>query len=169
MPNFDETGPKGKGPLTGRGMGFCVVKLDKNNLSIKQNIKKEVDNMPRGDRTGPAGLGSMTGRSAGYCAGYSVPGYANPIAGRGRGFALPAGRQGFGRGLGRGRGFGGGFGWQGAGYPYAYGNSYNAVPYAPEMTPQQETDMLKGQAKGMQDEINAINERIKELESSSKS
>ena len=162
MPNFDETGPKRKGPLTGRGMGFCVVKLGKNNLTIKQNIGKEVDNMPRGDRTGPAGLGHMTGRAAGYCAGYSVPGFANPISGRGGGF-------GFGRGLGRGRGIGGGFGWQGAGYPYAYENPYTAVPYAPEMTPQQETDMLKGQTKAMQDEISAINERIKELESGSKS
>ena len=118
--------------------------------------------MPRGDRTGPAGLGPMTGRAGGYCAGYSVPGYANPISGRGRGF-------GFGRGLGRGRGMGRGFGWQGTGYPYAYGNSYGAIPYTPEMTLQQETDMLKGQSKAMQDEINAINERIKELESSSKS
>ena len=118
--------------------------------------------MPRGDRTGPNGLGSMTGRAAGYCAGYSVPSYANPISGRGRGF-------GFGRGLGRGRGCGNGFGQRGAGYPYAYGNAYNAVPYASEITPQQEADMLKGQAKAMQDEIAAINERIKELESVSKS
>ena len=122
--------------------------------------------MPRGDGTGPNGLGPMTGRAAGYCAGYSVPGYANPISGRGRGFGFG---RGLGRGRGRGRGFGSGFGRQGAGYPYAYGNPYNAVPYAPEMTPQQETDMLKGQAKAMQDEITAINERIKELESSSKS
>jgi len=162
MPNFNGTGPKGIGYLTGRGMGFCVVKLDKDNLTIEQNIGKEVDDMPRGDRTGPVGLGPMTGRAGGYCAGYSVPGYDNPISGRGRGF-------GFGRGLGRGRGMGRGFGWQGTGYPYAYGNSYGAVPYTPEMTPQQETDMLKGQSKAMQDEVNAINERIKELESSSKS
>lgn len=38
--------------------------------------------MPGGDRTGPTGMGPMTGRSAGYCAGYGVPGYLNPIAGR---------------------------------------------------------------------------------------
>ena len=155
MPNFNGTAPKGKGPLTGRGMGFCVVKLDKSNLTIKQDIGKEVDDMPRGDRTGPAGLGPMTGRGAGYCAGYSVPGFANPVPGRGGGFGFG---RGFGRGRGWGRGYGSGFGWRGAGYPYA-----------PAMTPQQETDMLKGQAKAMQDEINAINERIKELESSSKS
>ena len=39
--------------------------------------------MPWGDGTGPAGAGPMTGRAAGYCAGYSVPGYQNPIPGRG--------------------------------------------------------------------------------------
>ncbi len=38
--------------------------------------------MPFGDGTGPMGLGPMTGRAAGYCAGYSVPGYMNPIPGR---------------------------------------------------------------------------------------
>ena len=122
--------------------------------------------MPGRNGTGPAGFGPMTGRAAGYCAGYSVPGYANPISERGRGFGFG---RGLGRGRGRGRDIGGGFGWQGAGYPYAYGNPYTAVPYAPEMTPQQETDMLKGQTKAMQDEISAINERIKELESGSKS
>lgn len=26
MPGFDGTGPFGKGPMTGRGMGFCVLK-----------------------------------------------------------------------------------------------------------------------------------------------
>lgn len=27
MPRFDGTGPRGMGPLTGRGMGFCTVPL----------------------------------------------------------------------------------------------------------------------------------------------
>ena len=27
MPRFDGTGPMGLGPLTGRGMGYCAVKL----------------------------------------------------------------------------------------------------------------------------------------------
>lgn len=27
MPNFDGTGPKGAGPMTGRGMGYCVLPL----------------------------------------------------------------------------------------------------------------------------------------------
>lgn len=28
MPRFDGTGPLGRGPLTGRGMGYCVVPID---------------------------------------------------------------------------------------------------------------------------------------------
>ena len=70
--------------------------------------------MPRGDGTGPMGMGSMTGRGAGWCAGFGMPGYANPIPGRG-----------FGMGFGRGRGFfggrGGGRGWR---------NMYYATPQA---------------------------------------
>jgi len=53
--------------------------------------------MPGGDGTGPGGMGPMTGRAAGYCAGYPVPGYMNPVGGRGYG--------GWGRGF-RGGGFG---------------------------------------------------------------
>ena len=61
--------------------------------------------MPRGDRTGPEGAGPMTGRGAGYCAGYSVPGYMNPVEGYGRGWGRGRGR-GFGRGWRRGYGRG---------------------------------------------------------------
>jgi len=131
--------------------------------------------MPGGDGTGPLGLGPMTGRAAGFCAGYPVPGYMNPIPGRG----------GFGRGFGFGRGRGwrhwywatGLPGWARAGYgfpafggwlnpyyyPYYYGVSYGN-PYAPQVTPQQQADMLKEQVKAMQQEINAINEQISTLE-----
>ena len=93
--------------------------------------------MPGGDRTGPLGWGPMTGRGAGYCAGYPVPGYLNPIPGRGwfgvgrGGFPWGGGRgrffgRGFGFGRGRGRGRGGGrFGFgPGRGVPYG------AFPYA---------------------------------------
>jgi len=122
--------------------------------------------MPGGDRTGPAGMGPMTGRAAGYCAGYSAPGYTNPIAARGR-------RFGYGRGFGFGRGWnfgrGQGFGWRRAGYPYTdYGNYYSGYPYSPELNPKQEADMLKDQAKAMQEDISAINSRIKDLESAAK-
>jgi len=59
--------------------------------------------MPGGDHTGPLGQGPQTGRAAGYCAGYDMPGYMNPIPGRGY--------WGWGRGRGGGWG-GGGRGWR---------------------------------------------------------
>lgn len=95
--------------------------------------------MPWGDRTGPMGLGPMTGRAAGFCAGYTVPGYANPIVAAGswpRGAYLPqapaygyAGLtrrpgpyMGCGPAWGRGlrRGFSWGFGW-GRGFGRSFG------------------------------------------------
>jgi len=107
----------------------------------------------------------MTGRAAGFCAGYPVPGYMNPVGGRGY--------WGGGRGSGRGGGFGRGrgFGWAGAGYgmpawggavnPYAYG----AAPFAPAVTAGQELDGLKGQAEYLEDSLDEIKKRIEELES----
>lgn len=100
--------------------------------------------MPGGDGTGPRGMGPMTGRGAGFCTGYSTAGYANTVFG-------------FGRGRGR------GLGWRGA-----FANGYYENQYLREITPKQEAEALKSQAKIMQDEINAINERIKEIETVSK-
>lgn len=135
MPRFDGTGPQGKGPMTGRGRGFCVLTNSKENsghvegliglqgipFSQKihnfENTGKEVINMPFGDGTGPAGMGPMTGRAAGFCAGFPVPGYMNPIIGR-AGFYGPftptvgpygEGLSGYGVPY-YGRGFGRGFG-----------------------------------------------------------
>jgi hypothetical protein len=135
--------------------------------------------MPGGDGTGPAGVGPMTGRAAGFCAGYPVPGYMNPIGGRGY--------WGWGRGF-RGGGWGrrnwyyatGLTGWQRAGYgmpayggamsPYAYGGAvnpyaYGGAPFAPAIAPQQELDGLKGQAEYLEDTLDGIKKRIEELES----
>lgn len=162
MPGFDGTGPIGKGPLTGRGMGYCAVKLDED--IYKGSKGKGVFDMPRGDGTGPMGLGPMTGRQAGYCAGYNMPGYANPIAGRGY---FGWGRGG---GFGRGRGMGrrnwyqatGLFGWQRAaiGYP-AFGG---APAFAPEVTPKQEADILKNEAEFLKKQLEEIQGRIEALE-----
>jgi len=116
--------------------------------------------MPGGDGTGPGGMGPMTGRAAGFCAGYGMPGYANPVGGRGRGF-WGGGRGG---GWGRGRGFGAGrFGWvpMGAGYP-AYGDA----PAAPSRELELET--LKQQAGYFQGALEDIQKRIEELEAQSK-
>jgi hypothetical protein len=126
--------------------------------------------MPGGDGTGPAGLGPMTGRAAGFCAGYPVPGYANPVGGRG----YWGGGRGF-RGGGWGRrnwyyatGLPGwarvGYGmpdWGGSVSPYAYGGA----SFAPAITPQQELDGLKGQAEYFEDALDGIKKRIEELES----
>jgi len=127
--------------------------------------------MPRGDGTGPGGMGPMTGRAAGYCAGYSVPGFANPIGGR---FA------GAGRGLygGRGRGYRNWYyatglpGWQryNMGMP-AWGGVYGPPvnPYAnpymgPAATPDQEKEMLKEQADLLKQQLEDIQARVEELE-----
>jgi len=99
MPGFNGTGPLGRGPLTGRGMGFCVVRLrgerpagarqgagdTGQETETFRDTGEEVITMPAGDGTGPLGFGPMTGRAAGYCAGYPVPGYMNPIPGQGFG------------------------------------------------------------------------------------
>jgi hypothetical protein len=128
--------------------------------------------MPGGDRTGPAGLGPMTGRGAGYCAGYPVPGYMNPVPGRGY--------YGYGRGFGgRGRGRGGGRGWRNwyyaAGQPgwagYAGGLPAwgGAAPYyAPEITPEQETEALKKESEYLKQDLKDIEDRIKSLEKQKK-
>ena len=93
--------------------------------------------MPLGDGTGPLGFGPMTGRAAGFCAGYPVPGYLNPIPGRGwfgvgRGYFPWGGGRGrfFGRGRGFGRGGGRGRGWGRFGFGPGWGVPYWAFPYA---------------------------------------
>ena len=124
--------------------------------------------MPRGDRTGPMGFGPMTGRGAGFCAGYTMPGYMNPLAGRGYG----------------GRGFGGGGrgwrnqfyatglpGWARAGmgvpawgaglYPYA-------APGSPAMPAGAEVAALKAQAGYLEQTLDALRQRIQTLESEAK-
>ena len=110
--------------------------------------------MPGGDGTGPMGLGSRTGRAAGFCAGNPVPGYLKSIPGRGF--------RGWGRGW-RNRYYATGLpGWVRFGYaaPYPYG-----VTYPPqEETPQQEIEMLKGQAEYFEETLDGIRKRIAELE-----
>ncbi len=129
--------------------------------------------MPFGDGTGPMGMGPMTGRGMGYCAGFPVPGYMNP--GWGRGWF------GFGRGFAR----GGGRGWRNwyyatglpgwirasygmpafggwAGMPRMYPGAYPPQP----PTPEEETAMLKDQAEFLKQQLEEIQKRIADLESS---
>ena len=118
--------------------------------------------MPSGDRTGPMGMGPMSGRAAGYCAGFGMPGYMNPMAGRGFG-------MGFGRGRGaRGRGFGGGGrGWRhmfyATGVPgWARFGGYSAPN--PQIDPETEKQALKNQADALQSELDFIRKRLSEIE-----
>ncbi|MBN2467690.1 MAG: DUF5320 domain-containing protein [Deltaproteobacteria bacterium] len=125
--------------------------------------------MPRGDGTGPAGFGPITGRGAGYCAGYAIPGFANPIPGRGYG---GYGGYGFGFGFRGGRGAGRGgrwssmpYGWYGAsGMPYGAVPTAATVPFTPGPTKQQEMDALKNQADYLAETLEGIKKRMTELE-----
>jgi hypothetical protein len=113
--------------------------------------------MPRGDRTGPVGAGPITGRGAGYCAGYPMPGYANPMPGRFSG-RWPVGRRGSGYGRGRRRRH-----WY-----YATGlprwERFGPAPDWAPPTREQQTEALKAQAEWLTSELDAINQRLGELE-----
>ena len=94
--------------------------------------------MPRGDGTGPNGAGAMTGRGMGYCAGFNAPGFAN--AGAGRGF-----RRGFGRRVRR-------------------VAMQSFVPTQPAViTEQEEKQFLEEDLKGLKQEMEEIQKRLKEL------
>lgn len=81
MPRLDGTGPQGRGPMTGRSMGFCVLKESKGKP---------------GQVEGFVGIQGMLVNQYGYERAYVA---ARPMYGRG-----------FGRGFGCGRGFRGGRG-----------------------------------------------------------
>ena len=108
MPGFNGTGPRGMGPMTGGGRGFCS----------------------------PWGIGAAF-------AGYGIPprvGYGYPYYGR-------------------------------VGMPYsAYGmpaTAPGAVPFAPQMTREQELDSLKNQAQAMRGQLGQIETRVQQLGSES--
>lgn len=131
--------------------------------------------MPGGDGTGPVGMGPMTGRAAGRCAGYTTPGFANPVFGRGFGGGWGRGGWGWGGGWGRRNWFyaTGLPGWQRTAYGYPVGGAApytapNTTPYAPAMEREQEVDVLKGQAQYFEDALAGIKKRIEELESKAK-
>ncbi len=113
--------------------------------------------MPAGDRTGPEGRGPRTGRGLGYCSGYTMPGYANALPGRGMGMGWGGGR-GWGRGMAWGRG------------RAAWGMAPVWVPpvsygYAPPSTAD-ESAYLRDQAQILKDQLDAIQKRLDDLEES---
>ena len=101
--------------------------------------------MPNRDRTGPEGKGPMTGRRAGTCAGYPTPGDSQGTPG----WRTHVGRRGgrVGRGIRRQRWF------------LATGR-----PRTVPSSPGQEAEALRAQAKWIEGELEAISQRIKELE-----
>ena len=114
--------------------------------------------MPHGDGTGPLGQGAMTGRGAGYCAGHSMPGYMNPMPGRG---------WGMGRGWGRGRGMGQGRGWRHWCDPMRVPVTppvYGFAPGYPPLPTEQEIQALKAQAEHFEGTLGEIRKRIAEIE-----
>jgi len=130
----------------------------------KHKIKVK-ENMPKGDKTGPWGAGPMTGRARGYCAGYSVPGYMNPVRGYGRGWGRGFGRRcrRWGSGLGRGR-----FVYPAPTVQPAYTPAH--MPIAQPQTPEQEIAALENYQKSLvaektdlDQEMGGVKARIEEL------
>jgi hypothetical protein len=122
--------------------------VDTNVETINNHLFYErITIMTRGDGTGPAGAGPMTGRAAGYCAGYPVPGFMNPVGGRGY--------------WGHGRGFwgcGGGRGWR-----YRFWAPYYPAN-VPQVTAQQELEYLRQQAEYLKTSLDEINKRVEQLQ-----
>ena len=120
--------------------------------------------MPGGDRTGPVGMGPMSGRSAGYCAGSRVPGYINPVCGRGFGMAYKGGP---GSGCGAGR-----HGWRNifyaTGLPGYRRFGVNADPFGyPAPDPEIEKRVLREQAATIEAQLDSIKKRLSEIETNS--
>ncbi len=102
----------------------------------------------------------MTGRGAGFCAGFGMPGYANPMQGRGFG-------MGFGRGGGRrNRFFARGF--MGRAFYGASPANRDFEPRYSEPNPEMQKQALKMEAENLQAELEFIRKRLSELESAVK-
>jgi len=95
----------------------------------------------------------MTGRAAGYCAGYDRPGYASDIPGMGYGMN---------RGGGRGRG------WRRRNWFHATGQPrwmrFRAAPSWAPPAAEPETETLKAQAQWLRTQLDAVEERLTELD-----
>ena len=125
--------------------------------------------MPFGDRTGPGGYGPRTGRGLGLCSRFDSPGYTKgPGMGRefGRGFVPGRGfARVFGRGFGRGFGYGYGRGllrYPNDPYYYREPAYHGLAPYL-EPSREEETSHLKLLVETLENELEAVRERLKEF------
>ena len=157
MPGFDGTGPRGMGPMTGGGRGFCS----------------------------PWGLGSGYGFGRGGGFGFRGSSPPWPFVGIGRG-GLPRGAYFGAAGMPVSPGYPSyGSPWAtpyyggaapeampGAPAPGAYGSpaamppygGTTAYPYAPQMSREQELDFLRNQAEAIKGQLEQIDARMRELE-----
>ena len=119
--------------------------------------------MPRGDGKGPMGAGAMAGRSGSYCRQSPTAGSDNTMTGRGLGAGsrrnCPARGQGQGSGGGR-RGQRNMF--QATGIPGRM-NLGGGSPQA-QVNPETEKDILKNQAKALQEQMDLLKIRLDALE-----
>ena len=90
MPRFDGTGPRGQGPMTGRGEGYCAVKIPESG---------EAPYGYAGLQGTPVSLGALVSRPA---PGARLTRWLRPAVRRGRAFGR---RRGRGADRGRGRRF----------------------------------------------------------------
>ena len=56
MPGFDGTGPRGEGPFSGKGMGYCALPLGRNYPNPLNNRPLQYSSYPRGFGV-PRGMG----------------------------------------------------------------------------------------------------------------
>ena len=66
MPGFDRTGPRGRGPMTGRGMGFCDLADNYERVQSYSTYGTYYSRPRWGMRYGGRGLGRGRGFGQGY-------------------------------------------------------------------------------------------------------
>jgi hypothetical protein len=66
MPNLNETGPQGEGPLTGRRRGRCRDTEKSETHTNPSEIKDVIYGLGRGGRPRGGGLGKGQGRRKGF-------------------------------------------------------------------------------------------------------